>query len=78
MTMKLYLVPACLVAAALGAGCSEMHSSAMGAGPSPSTGTLCKDGTVLGPDSSCAQHGGVDTTRSSGASSGARPRGSQY
>ncbi len=76
--MKLYLVPACLVAVALCAGCSEMHSTGMGAGPSASAGTLCKDGTVLPPDSKCVDHGGVDTTRRSSDSTSAKPRGSQY
>jgi predicted small secreted protein len=75
-TMKLYLVPASLVVtAALLAGCAQTHSSEMGAGPSPSTGTLCKDGTMQPPNSACAQHGGVSGSGSSGSSS---PRQSTY
>lgn len=59
--MKLYLVSASLAAiAALGAGCAQMHSTEMGAGPASGPGTLCKDGTMLPPNSKCAVHGGVD------------------
>lgn len=59
--MKLYLLSASLVAiAALGAGCAQMHSSEMGAGPASGPGTLCKDGIMLPPNSKCTQHGGVD------------------
>lgn len=71
--MKLYLVPASLVAAAaLLAGCSQMHSTEMGAGPSPSGATQCKDGTVLPPNSKCTQHGGVESSNSPSSSDKSR------
>lgn len=72
--MKLYLVSACLAAtAALAGGCAQMHSSEMGAGPASGPGTLCKDGTMLPPNSKCATHGGVDH-EVSGSSSPEAPR----
>lgn len=49
----------CLVAAAaLCAGCAQMHSSSMGAGSQ--VGTVCRDGTILAPNSTCNLHGGVN------------------
>jgi hypothetical protein len=79
--MKLYLASASLVGiAALVAGCAQTHSTEMGAGPSPSSGTLCKDGTVLPPNSACAQHGGVSSSSPSGSSTqrSSTPRESTY
>jgi predicted small secreted protein len=74
--MKLYLVSASLVAAAaLVAGCAQTHSTEMGAGPTPSSGTLCKDGTMQPPNSACALHGGVESSRGSSPST---PRQSSY
>jgi hypothetical protein len=60
--MKPTVLLACLAAvAALCSGCADTwgynHSAAMGAGPEH--GTLCRDGTVLPPNSACKIHGGV-------------------
>lgn len=43
--------------AALCAGCAQVHSSAMGAGTQ--VGTVCRDGTILAPNSPCTMHGGA-------------------
>jgi hypothetical protein len=68
------LTTSCVVAvAALAAGCSNMHSSAMGAS---SETTQCKDGTSLPGHSRCALHGGVAQPGSAGSSSSSSTSGS--
>jgi hypothetical protein len=79
MTMKLYLVSASFVAvAALCAGCAQMHSTEMGAGPASGPGTLCKDGTMLPANSKCTQHGGVDREVSGTSGSSSRAPAERY